>query len=279
MTVDLQFDHDLEFSKLLARRMDVDVTRVALEIARDAQPNLDFTHTIEWISRRASEMTIHIARARSDRAILKEMSRCLFGTHGLHGDKQAYERAESSYINRVIETGVGIPISLSLVYLAVAQRSGVDMSGVAAPMHFLVRLDSMEGPLFLDAFHEGQILNLDDCCSWLESLSGLSTDQIELSLEPASVLEIVVRMLNNLKAVHARHQNWSDMWSVQRRLTALHPGTYEHNRDLAIIALKSNHPGMAFDLLENCLRNCPEKDRSLLQGHLQLAEKMLAMLN
>jgi regulator of sirC expression with transglutaminase-like and TPR domain len=221
MSVDLDFSSDPEFCKLLARRQDVDLTRVALELARDGQPKLDFEHTIGWIDKRAQELRSHIIRARSDREMLRELVRCLAGTHGLHGDKQAFQRAECSYINRVIETGVGIPISLSVVYVAVAQAAGLELTGVAAPMHFLTRFDTVQGPLFVDAFHSGQVLNYDDCIEWIESLTGLTSDEIERSLEPAPLREVVIRMLNNLKSLHVAQEDWEQAWFVQRRLLAL----------------------------------------------------------
>lgn len=279
MTIDFEFHNDQEFRKLLMRRSDVDLTLLALELARDGQPDLDFEHTLVWISRRAEEVRSHLARARNDRAMLRELSKCLYGTHGLHGDKEAFQRTECSYINRVIETGIGIPISLSLVYVAVAQDAGVELEGVAAPMHFLSRLETIEGPLFVDAFHQGEVLSYDECCTWLESLSGLDADQIEMSLEPAKPRDIVVRMLNNLKALQVKQERWDQVWHVQRRLSALHPGSFDQRRDLALVALKSNRPGVAIDLLEGCLKNCTALDRPTLQGHLLAAEKLLAGMN
>lgn len=279
MTIDFEFHGDTEFRKLLLRSPDVDLTLLALELARDGQPNLSFSHTLEWISRRADEVESHLVRARSERAMLRELSRCLSGTHGLHGDKEAFQRAESSYINRVIETGVGIPISLSLVYVAVAQRAGVDLTGVAAPMHFLSRLETVEGPLFVDAFHQGEVLSYDECCTWLESMSGLDPADIESSLEPARPREVVIRMLNNLKALQVKQEKWDQVWHVQRRLAALHPGAFDHRRDLALVAIKSNRPGPAIDLLEGCLKTCTPQDRPVLQGHLLAAERLLADWN
>lgn len=279
MTVDIDFSHDSEFSKLLARRQDVDLTRAALELARDGQPRLDFDHTLAWIGKRADELRTHIVRVRSDREMLRELVRCLAGTHGLHGDKQAFQRAECSYINRVIETGVGIPISLSVVYVAVAQSAGLELTGVAAPMHFLTRFDTVQGPLFVDAFHAGQVLNYDDCIEWIETLSGLTSDEIEKSLEPAQPREVVIRMLNNLKALHVTQEQWEPAWCVQRRLLALHAHSFEHRRDLALIAIKSNRPGIAIDLLETCLKDCSPKDRPLIQSQLHVAEHQLSRWN
>ena len=279
MTVDIGFSQDPEFCKLLARRQDVDLTRVALELARDAQPNLDFEHTLTWIEKRAVELRSHILRVRSDREMLRELVRCLAGTHGLHGDKMAFQRAECSYINRVIETGIGIPISLSVVYVAVAQAAGMELTGVAAPMHFLTRFDTVQGPLFVDAFYEGQVLSYDDCLEWIESMSGLTPDEIERALEPARPRDVVIRMLNNLKALHVSQETWEPAWQVQRRLFALHSQAYEHRRDLALIAIKTNRPGVALDLLQTCLKDCPSNDRPVILSHLHSAEHNLSKWN
>ena len=279
MIVDTDFSRDLEFSKLLGRRSDIDLTRVALELARDAQPKLDFEHTLTWIDKRAAELRNHILKVRTDREMLRELVRCLAGTHGLHGDKLAFQRAECSYINRVIETGVGIPISLSVVYVAVAQAAGMELMGVAAPMHFLTRFDTVQGPLFVDAFYEGQVLSYDDCLEWIESMSGLSSDEIERSLEPARPRDVVIRMLNNLKALHISQEEWEQAWRVQLRLYALYTQAYEQRRDLALIASKTNRPGVAVDLLQTCLKDCSPGDRTTILNHLRIAENNLSRWN
>ena len=86
-------------------------------------------------------------------------------------------------------------------------------------------------------------------------------------------------MLNNLKAVHLRQDRWEHVWQVQRRLTALMPGSYDQQRDLALVAIKSHRPGVAIDLLEDCLSVCEEAEKTLLLTHLQAAERMLAGWN
>jgi len=76
-----------------------------------------------------------------------------------------------------------------------------------------------------------------------------------------------------------RNENWPNAWHVQRRLAALHPGAYEHQRDLAYLAIKSNHPGQAIDVIEGCLKDCPDQDRPLLMNQLRTAEHQIAELN
>lgn len=279
MTLNLDYSEDSEFRKLLARRSDIDLTVAALEIARDAYPALDFSHSLVWIAKRAAELHGPTVRSQSERDLLRELGRCLAGMHGLHGDREAYHRPECSYLHRVIETGVGIPISLSLVYVAVAQRAGIDLQGVAAPMHFLARYDGSDGVYFLDAFHQGRLLKYDHCVTWLRRLSGMDADALEPLLEPASPRDTVIRMLNNLKALYVQQERWDSAWHVQRRLTALQPAAFDQRRDLALVALKSNRPGPAIDLLEACLKDCEENERPFFVGHLRVAESLLASLN
>ncbi|MDP1798591.1 MAG: transglutaminase-like domain-containing protein [Planctomycetaceae bacterium] len=278
--MNLDYPEDDEFSKLLRRQREVNLPVVALEIARDAYPQLDFAHSLCWIAKRGSELIAPASRCHSDRALLKEIGRSLAGTHGLHGDKEAFHRPEASYLHRVIETGVGIPISLSLVYSAVAEEAGIQLSGVAAPMHFLTRYDGAGGTFFVDAFNQGRVLNYDRAVRWLQEMTELTPDEIEPMLEPARPRDIVIRMLNNLKALYVQQEQWDSIWSVQRRLTALQPTVFDQRRDLALVALKTNRPGLAIDLLQRCMNDSDdEKDRRTIAQYLQAAEQMLSTWN
>ena len=124
MPVNEQYECDCEFFKMLTRRCDVNLTTVALELARDAYPRLDFQTTLDWFDARAEELSGPIARAKSEADVLAELGRCLAQVHGITGDKRAYEHPDGSYLNRVIETKRGIPISLSALYMGVAERAG-----------------------------------------------------------------------------------------------------------------------------------------------------------
>ncbi len=280
MRLDLSFPEDAEFSRLLSRQPEIDVLRVSLELSRDAYPELNFQHTLNWLARRGDELSDAIRVADSDKSLLQAVGRCLAGTHGLHGDREAFSRPESSYVHRVIETGVGIPISLSVVYVAAAQRAGIDLVGVASPMHFLARFDGSSSTYFIDAFNQGRILRYNRCLDWLRQMTELDADEIEPMLEPASPREIIVRMLNNLKSVYVQQDDWEPAWKVQRRLTALQPTAYDQRRDLALVALKSNRLGLAIDLLDDCVEHAPDKAAAdLVRHHREIAEKLLSTWN
>jgi len=279
MPLNSDFTCDSEFMKLLTRRTDVNLTVAALELARDAYPHLRFEDTFDWIAARAEEIARPVARARCELKALAELRGCLASCHGIRGDRESYDLADCSYLHRVIELRRGIPISLSLLYMAVAAEVGITLHGVSAPGHFLTRYESVEGPVFLDAFAEGKILTPEECIARMKQSSGLSEEQIIASLEPVGPRTIVIRMLNNLKALHVRQENWSAAWIVQHRLTALQPTSYSERRDLALISLKSNRPGMALDLFESCLQRCPCEEMPSLEQHLAEARRQIVRWN
>ncbi len=279
MFCETSFDCDSEFMKLLCRREDVDLAVAALEIARDNQPGLDFGPTLEWIEDRSRELVMPLAMASNERDLLNALVHGLAEVHGLYGDDAHYDSPDSSYLNRVVETKRGLPIALSIVYVAVAARAGVELTGVCSPMHFLVRYESIEGPLFLDPYNHGRILEKDECVHWLSGWTGVTTPVVERALEPADTRTIVTRLLNNLKGRFVRDENWQAAWNVQHRLTVLNPSVYRERLDLARIAVRARKPGAAVELLQCCLKSCPAEDKTMLEAELLEASRLLASCN
>lgn len=279
MAFDSAYRCDGEFLKLLTRRPDVSLVGAALEIARDADPSLDAAAVERWLEERAAEVRGPVGRAESEAEALAELGRVIHGRHGLTGGCAAFETPEGSYLHKVIENKTGIPISLSILYTAVAGKVGLDLKGVAAPRHFLTRYESCDGPLFVDAYHGGRVLSLDECLKFLGGVTNLPAELISSCLKPASDRAIVIRMLNNLKALYASRGEWASAWHVQHRLVALQPAAYAERRDLALVALKAGRPGCAIDLLKCCLANGPKEDRAELQDRLRAAEASLCRLN
>ena len=273
------FSADVEFSKLLLRDSDVDLTLVSLEIARDANPALQFADTLNWIAARAAELSGRAAAAWSEADSLRALSTMLADTYGLMGDEEAYQLAESSYLPDVIARKRGIPISLSILYMAVARAIGLDLQGVAAPQHFLTRFDGIEGTIYLDPFVGGRMMDRDEVLHFLHEITNMPESELKPCLKPADARAIVIRMLNNLKVLHAKHEDWSAAWRVQERLVALKPSSYEERRDLAFIAMKSERTQEAIDLLEDCLAECPAHQTALLEQHLGEAKRQLARWN
>jgi hypothetical protein len=107
----------------------------------------------------------------------------------------------------------------------------------------------------------------------------MTRSEARKALEPASPRAIIVRMLNNLKAITARTEDWKLCYKVQNRLLALHPAQYNERRDWGLIALKAGRPGPALTMIEQCLRNCPADEAEVLRDHAKLARGAVAQFN
>lgn len=279
MPTERDYSGDPEFRRLLSRQGNVDLARAALELARDSQPNLDFQPTLDWIAARGDELRPQVLQSASEREALDLVASTLSVEYQISGSHAAYADSDSSCLNRIIEKRCGIPISLSVLYIAVCRAAGIELRGVASPMHFLTRIESPDGPLFLDAFAGRRILTFGETVEWLSGLTTMSPSVISQSLEPTDTRTIITRMLTNLKVLYARQENWSAAWPVQQRLVALGPSRYADRRDLAFIAMKSDHPGMAVRLLKSLLTTCPEDERGLLESQLEAAQQQVHRWN
>ena len=279
MTFEFDYSRDVEFSRLLARRPIHDLATAALEISRDAQPDLNIQATLDWIDRRAAELRSLVAQAYSERELIARIAGMVAGEWGIVGSPDAYHEADGSFLDRVIEKRRGIPISVSVLYVVLCQRIGLDLSLVAAPLHVLTRFEAPEGTLFLDAFAGQRILTYDETLNWLRDLSGLPTSVIEHSLGPADPRTVITRMLTNLKVLYSRLEDWQSVWRVQNRLVALNPTDYRERRDLGISAINAERPGVAIRLLESLLNSCPDDDHAALTEQINRAKQRLSHWN
>ena len=279
MNLSSEFPGDVEFAKLVGFQSDIDVTRAALELARDSQPILDFGPTLSAIHEIADSLRPQVTRIRGDVDALHAVCTALSERYGFGGDPTCFDRAESSYLNRVIETGRGIPISLSLVYVAVFERLGLPLCGVATPAHFLCRFESAAGPLFVDPFRHGRILDPEECVDWISSISGLPAEAVLPSLEPASPRAVISRMLANLKALHFKQSNWIAAERVLERMLALRPGSFADRRDLAAVSLMLQRPGRVVSLLGGIVPHLSEDERIAAEELLTTARKLIAAWN
>lgn len=280
MTTEPDYSSEIEFPHLINRATGIDLQRAALELAKDEYPDLDVDYYLKWMSEVANSLKPRVSTCESELDVLKILSRELAEERGFFGNSEAFRDVRCSYLNRVIDTGRGLPITLSLVYMGIARHLGIELTGVASPMHFVCRLETIQGPYYLDAFTHGRILTERECLSWLKRVSELSEEIILRSLVPAEPRLIIMRMLTNLKSLYAQHENWKSLWKVQHRLCALQPGNRSEIRDLGIVSLQAGRPGMAVQLLNDCLQTCQnEQDRQEMEHALENARLMLASMN
>jgi len=166
----------------------------SLAIAAALQPGLDELH---WLA----ELDLLAGSCPSPTP--ESIAGHLFGELGFQGNRDAYYDWRNSCLDRVIATRTGIPISLSVLMIEVGRRLGVRLVGVGMPAHFLVAVAGDPERLF-DPFHGGRALGPDGARTLFETVTRGQVPWRDEHLSPTPPLDIVVRMLNNLKVVFAR---------------------------------------------------------------------------
>ncbi len=164
-------------------------------------PDLDVAQNRRRLDDMAADLDLRLKGAK-DLDALRIFQKYLHFDLEFRGNVEDYQEPENSYINFVLDRRVGIPISLSSVYLLIARRVGLPMEGIAAPGHFLLRFrrDRVgREPVYLDPFHGGRNLSLADCLAFLRSKGHYVEDELD---EPAGVRDILARMCRNLIAAY-----------------------------------------------------------------------------
>ncbi len=208
------------------------------------------------------------------------LNKYLFDDLGFFGNREQYEDPRNSCLNEVIDRRTGIPITLALVYIEIARRSGIRAEGVNFPGHFLVRVlhdlhtdDPGEG-LIVDAFHGGVILDEQDCRLLLHRHMGEDAAWQPELLARATRRQILVRMLLNMKRLYVRWRSFPQARAATDLLLALSPSAVTELRDRGLLAYHMNDfPGALRDLEEYLkLAKLGESDEEQKKDNLQVWE-------
>ena len=229
-----------------------------VEIAHDAYPELDvesYLVKIDELARRARDRCRPGYRTRD---ILGQINWVLFVDAGLRANEEDYYDPQNSYLNQVLDRGLGIPISLSIVYWAVAERLGLALAGVNLPVQFMLRFDDEGLTWFVDPFHAGAIYTRQNCQDRLSEIIQRPIVLTDSLAAPCAIRVVVARMLRNLKAIYGRTQDVESLLPVQRRLAALSHDEPGELRDLGLLCAQTERLGEALDSLQSYLDVAPE---------------------
>jgi regulator of sirC expression with transglutaminase-like and TPR domain len=180
----------------------IDLVDAALLIARTAFPDLISSHYKMLLDGWANRLRETLGSCTSAGDILSGLNRILFDEEGFQGDHHNYYDPQNSFLNRVLERKLGIPITLSLVYSEVGRRAGLPVHGISLPGHFIAGLFHTSGTLYIDPYNQGEILTETECLSMIQSRYGREAAADSSWKKPAGKKMIVKRMLRNLKAIY-----------------------------------------------------------------------------
>ena len=249
-----------EFRRAVERPEDaLDLGRAALAIAESEYPRLDTTAYLARIDELAIAVTKHLTGDESGpHRSIAALNYVLFQKCAFRGNRDDYFDAKNSFLNEVIDRRIGIPITLSVLYMEVARRIGLPLLGVGFPGHFLVKYQDDREEIVIDPFNGGDIRTPD---SLQQLLAGLYGKPVALSpqlLDPVTKRQILRRMLNNLKFIYLRQRDFVKALAALDRMTIAEPNLAEDLRERGQVYLALEYFPQAKADYESYLRLAPD---------------------
>lgn len=254
--------------------------RAALALALDEYPELD----TDAYLRRLDEMAVRVEVLRGEdaaaAATIEALNSVLFVEEGLHGNTEDYYNPRNSFLNEVLDRRVGIPISLSVIYLEVARRIGFKLQGVGLPGHFLVKHVAADRELLLDPFNRGRTVNDKICQEMLDKVFGGSVRLQPGHLQGMEKRSIITRMLFNLKGIYYQHEENLKAIAIIDKILMLNPGTPSEIRDRGMLFMQTSLFAKALADLEFYLsHSIGADDTSLIESHVRLLRRIVSCVN
>ena len=251
------------FAALVQRDADFPLLEAAASLAQDEYPDLDVQQVLGDIDQLLARLKRRIPADAAPMQKLRSLNQFFFRDLGFGGNVNDYYDPDNSYVNAILRTRRGIPISLAVLWIELAQGLGLAARGVGFPGHFMVKVNLPKGQVVIDPFN-GQSLSREELSERLEPYrrrSGL-VDEFEvplgLYLQVTPPRDIIARMLHNLKEIHRTQEDWSRMVSVQDRLVVLLPQAWAEYRDRGLAHAELGNSAAAMRDLETYLVNAEE---------------------
>jgi regulator of sirC expression with transglutaminase-like and TPR domain len=258
----------------------IDLIRGALVIARTEYPDLDieeYAARIERLARRAAAMAPDLDPQRT----LMALNQVIFEQANLRGNRDDYYDPRNSFLNDVLDRGLGIPITLSIIYMEVAGRIGFHLAGVGMPGHFLLKhYAADEQERLIDCFNRGDILSRQDCQSRLDEIYSGEMKMRPEFLHPISRRQILTRMLNNLKTVYLSTRNFRKALPIADLILVIYPQSPEDLKQRALLRYSMGMHSLAAEDLDAYLKAAPKaSDAEEIRQMGMSIRRMLALMN
>ena len=236
----------------------IDLARIGLLIARDAYSQMNPLAYLRVLDRLADQLRPRLTGSLEARTA--ELSTFLFEECGFAGNTEHYYDPRNSYLNKVIDRQVGLPIALSVLAVAVGTRAGLAVVGVGLPGHFIAKAVERGEEVLFDPFNGGQFLDLEACEALVGGVTGRPFEATPETLAATPPGAIVARMLQNLKTAYLADRSYGRAARVTHRLAQLMPDDPTQRRDLGVLLVQASCPGRAIDHLRHYLSAAPDAE-------------------
>lgn len=264
-------------------REQLNLAEAALVIAREAYPQLDIAAQLARIDALGATLEQRLRPDITPTEKLAQFNHYLFNELGYAGNSDDYYDPRNSYLNDVIERKLGIPITLSVLYIEVGRRLGLPLSGVSFPGHFLVKCALRDGAVIIDPYAKGASLGIKDLQKRLRVLVGstdVAPEAVMRLLAIAQPADIIARMLRNLKAIHNERGDKSRALTAVSQVIDLCPDAAGDYRDRARLLEELECFRASLADFETYLRLDPQaSDAQIVRAKIAVLRERVARLN
>jgi regulator of sirC expression with transglutaminase-like and TPR domain len=260
---------------------DIDLGRATLTIARTEYPELDIESYVARIDELAHMAQARVSDVGDAGQTIAALNHTLFDEAGLRGNREDYYDPRNSFLNDVLDRGLGIPITLAVIYMEVARRLGFPLFGVGMPGHFLLKHYDIDGrETLVDCFNGGDIVSPQDCQRRLDEIySGQMTLRPEF-LFAVSRRQILTRILNNLKTVRLAARHFRKALPLVDLVLVIYPRSPEDVKQRALLRYSLGQTSGAAEDLEQYLKMSPDaSDADEIRQTALSMRRMLALMN
>ena len=236
----------------------LDLALAALLVAAEEYPQLEPELYLRRLDLLAERVHDRLAGEQAPLVMLHEMNRVLFEEEGFRGNAQAYYDPRNSFLNDVLDRRVGIPLTLSLLFLEVGWRLRLPLHGVNFPGHFLVRYDGAALQLLVDPFQLGEIRFEDQAQELLDRVYGGAVRLQPDYLRRAGRKDVIVRLLLNLKGIYLNARDDVRALATIERILLVRPATLDEVRDRGMVLARVGRVDEAIADLRSYLDSAPD---------------------
>ena len=251
------------FSSLVQSDEHFPLLEAAVSLAQDEYPDLDVQQVLGDVDQLLARIKRRLPADASALQKLRLLNQFFFRDLSFGGNVNDYYDPDNSYLNAVLRTRRGIPITLAVLWLELAGGLGLNARGVAFPGHFMVKVNLPKGQVVIDPF-SGQSLSREELAERLEPFRqrNVTADDFEvpigLYLKSSPPREIISRMLRNLKDIHKTQEDLPRLLAVMDRLIVLQPDGWTEYRDRALVWAAMGDEGHAVADLETYLAHAED---------------------
>ncbi|MFN7973743.1 MAG: transglutaminase-like domain-containing protein [Acidobacteriota bacterium] len=218
----------------------IDVVEASMFIALEDDPELDIAGCRARLAALCDGGRRAVLGRTADadpRGAIAALNGFLFDEQGFRGNEGDYYDPRNSYINEVLARGTGIPITLSVIYMAVARAAAMPMVGIGLPGHFIVRT-AAGPPVYVDPYNRGAILTLPECERIARTFLGNRRAPVAPFLAPVAPRRILARMLTNLKGIYLKAGDDGKAAATLEKLMLVDGSLAIEERDLGLLYLR-----------------------------------------